>query len=126
MGGLTSVLEASGFSGSTDCNRDELAIRYVGEVRKLGRAYNIYANRYSLRPACAECAVHGGQRIIVMENGRYIGQYRSDFLDVSIRNSELVFLRTDMSGAQPVTVQFSAEGPPARQWDGGEVLLLFK
>jgi hypothetical protein len=126
MNGLVPALMAGGFSGSTDCRGDKLSIRYVGEVRKLGRTFRIYANRYKLKPPCPECAIHGGQRIIFIEQGRYMGQYRADFADASVREGRLVLVRTDFADAKPVTVDFTAKGPPAKQWDGGEVLLFFR
>jgi hypothetical protein len=69
MNGLVPALVAGGFSGSIDCQRDKLSVRSLGKVRAFGRTFSIYSNRYKLKPVCAECAVHGGQRIIFMEHG---------------------------------------------------------
>jgi hypothetical protein len=126
MSGLGPALVAGGFSGSTDCKRDRLSLRFIGEVRKFGRTFRIYANRYRLKPPCPECAVHGGQRIIFMENGRYIGQYRADFTTVIVRNGNLILAQADVPDAKSVMVSFSAKGPARSQWDGGEVLEFFR
>lgn len=122
MGGLGPALVAGGFTGSTDCRRDRLSLRYVGQVHKFGRTYRIYANRYRLKPPCRECAVHGGQRIIFMERGRYIGQYRGDSTKAVVRNGDLIFSNDYGSGKKHVTVSFTAKGPARDQWDGSEVL----
>ena len=127
MNGLRPALVAGGFSGSTDCKHDQLSIRYVGKVRSFGREYKIYENRYRLQPVCRECAIHGGQRIIIMEHGRYLGQYKSDFADVAIRDGRLVIVVPNSPGSKEATpVNFTAKGPPARHWDGSEVLLFFR
>ena len=125
MKGLVPALVAGGFSGSIDCKHDKLTVRYVGQVRKFGRTFSIYSNRYKLKPACPECAVHGGHRIIFMMRGHYLGQYRADFSDVTIRDGRL-FLRAYLPHAKPVEVKLAANGPPQQQWDGDEVLQFFR
>ena len=123
LGGLRLALVAGGFSGSTDCEQDRLSIRYVGEVESFGRSYKIYVNRYRLKPACPECAVHGGQRIIFMEHNRYLGQYKSDFADVTIRHGHLFIVKRGSPNPRRVqAVQFTFKGPPKSCWDGNDVL----
>ncbi|WP_427966982.1 hypothetical protein, partial [Altererythrobacter sp.] len=97
----------------------------VGQVRAFGRTFSIYANRYKLKPVCPECAIHGGQRIIFMERGHYLGQYRADFSDVSIRDGRL-FLQAHLPHSKPIEVKFTAKGPPQQQRDGDEVLQFFR
>lgn len=121
LNGLGPALVAGDFSGSVDCQHDELSVWHVGHVREFGRTFEIYSYRYRLKPPCPECAVHGGHRIIFMKYGRYVGQYRSDFARVAIRDGHLAFL-TDSPDAKWVTVEFTAKGPVKSQWDGGEVL----
>lgn len=126
LNGLGPALMSGGFSGSIDCHRDQLSFKHVGHVQNFGRTFEIYSNVYRLKPACPECAVHGGHRIILMERGRYVGQYRSDFSRIAIRKGQLVLIRTDIKGAHPQTVEFTAKGPPRTFWDGGEVLSFFR
>ena len=122
MGGLGPALVAGGFSGSIDCKRDKLSLRFVGKVRKFGRTFSIYAQRYRLKPVCPECAVHGGQRIIFMERGRYAGHYRADSTTLLVRKGNVILASTGVAYAKPAIVGFSAKGPATRQWDGAEVL----
>ena len=126
LNGLKAALLAGGFSGSTDCQHDRLAMKYVGKVQKARRIFQVYAYRYALSPPCAECAIHGGQRIIFMEQGRYVGQYEADFVQAVMRHDKLVFQSTDPAWREPVTVRFTTEGPPQRFWVGGEVISLFQ
>lgn len=126
LNGLRPALVRGGFSGSVDCRNDRLWIRHVGQVQKFGRTFEIYANRYRLKPACPECAVHGGQRIIFMERGRYVGQYRLDFVRVAVRSGNLVFEPTDPKSGKLVEVVFTPNGPPAQIWAAGEVNSFFK
>ena len=126
LNGLRPALIAGDFSGSVDCWHDQLTLNHVGYVRKFSRTFEIYSYHYLLRPACRECAVHGGHRIIFMERGRYIGQYRSDFARVTIRNGQLILQQTGFPGAVPVTVRFTPNGPAKTQWDGADVLDFFR
>jgi len=120
LNGLRPALVAGGFTGSVDCLNDRLSVRYIGRVQKLGRTFQIYSYRYRLKPVCPECAIHGGQRIIFMESGRYVGQYRSDFVQVFTRHGDLVLVPGE-PGA-PVTVKFTRDGPPEWVWVGGDII----
>lgn len=126
LNGLGPALVAGGFSGSVDCQRDQLSIRYVGQVRKFGRIFSVYSNRYELKPPCPECAVHGGHRVIFMSHGRYVGQYRSDFVRATIRQGDLVLVPTDPHSGEAVTVRFTRDGPPKELWVDGEVITFFR
>ncbi|MFJ5930766.1 hypothetical protein ACQKOH_02835 [Sphingomonas sp. NPDC092331] len=114
--GLAPALIAGAFSGSTDCRRDQISVRKVGDIRAGGRSFAIYEYRYKLRPVCAECASHGGQRIIVMTHGRYIGQYGG--LDyrarATIRGGKLILSPAPGGSVAPAVVRFSAGGPSKR------------
>lgn len=125
LNGLRPALMAGGFSGSVDCRHDLLKVRHVGKVRAFGRTFSVYSYRYQLAPVCRECAFHGGQRIIFMERGRYIGQYRSDFVRATIRHGSLVFMPEDAS-ERPSTLKFTRRGPPDRFWADGEELSFFR
>lgn len=61
-----------------------------------------------------------------MERGRYVGQYRSDFVEVAIRSGHLILQRTDLPDAEAVEVRFTAKGPSKKQWDGRDVLDFFR
>ena len=126
MNGLKPALVAGGFTGSVDCRNDQLSIRYVGEVRSFGRTFKIYANRYALKPPCPECAIHGGQRIIFMEHDRYVGQYKSDFVHVTMRRGNLVLVPPKSDSEPPVTVRFTQDGPPKLLWVDGEIISFFR
>ena len=110
LNGLGPTLLADGFSGSLDCQNDQLSVQYIGEVEKFGLTFQIYAYQYRLKPVCPECAIHGGQRIIFMERGRYVGQYKP----------------TDSASGESVTVEFTRDGPPQQLWVDGEVMDFFK
>ena len=126
LNGLRPALAAGGFSGSIDCQNDKLSIRHVGAVQKFGRVFQVYAYRYQLQPACPNCAIHGGQRIIFMNGGRYVGQYKPDFVRVMIRHGDLLLVPTDSASGAPITVRFTPDGPPKRLLVDGEVVSFFK
>jgi len=58
-----------------------------------------------------------------MERGRYVGQYKPDFVQVTMRQGDVVLVPT--GSAAPVTVRFTREGPPNQLWVDGEVLSFF-
>ncbi|MEO5597227.1 MAG: hypothetical protein ABIQ66_01270 [Novosphingobium sp.] len=126
LSGLRSALLVGGFSGSTDCQQDRLSLAYVGRVQKFGRSFQIYSYRYSLKPICPECAVHGGQRIILMESGHYVGQYKPDFVRAAVRNGNLVLLPTGSVHGRPVIIAFTRNGPAKRLLVDGEIISFFK
>jgi hypothetical protein len=126
LSGLRSALLAGGFSGSTDCQQDRLSLAYVGRVQKFGRSFQIYSYQYSLRPVCPQCAVHGGQRVVLMEGGRYVGQYKPDFVRAAVRQGNLVLLPTNSVDGKPVIVTFTRRGPTKRLLVYGQVISFFK
>lgn len=123
---LGPALVAGGFSGSTDCQHDKLSVRHVGAVQKFGRAFEVYDYQYGLQPACPHCALHGGQRLIFMNRGRYLGQYKPDFVRVVIRHDDLLLVPTDSVYGSPVKVRFTRNGPPKRLLVGGEAISFFR
>ncbi|WP_207077924.1 hypothetical protein [Novosphingobium sp. KA1] len=120
---LGDALTSGGFTGSVDCRHDQLSIQEVGKVPAQRSTFTVYSYRYRLAPACADCAIHGGQRIIIMDGGRYIGQYKADFVTPSIEHGNLVMKAT---GEAPVTIAFRRNGPPDEILVDGEVLRIFK
>lgn len=121
--GLEPALLAGGFSGSIECEQDRLTLNHVGRLQKFGRTFQVYSYRYQLMPVCRDCAAHGGQRIIFMEDGRYVGQYKPDSVRAVIRNGDLIL---EVDGRDPVTVEFTRNGPSDELWVDGEVLEFFK
>lgn len=119
---MKSALVAGDFTGSVDCRHDRLSIKYIGQVRTVAGTFAVYSYRYKLAPACKECAVHGGQRIIFMKRGRYVGQYKSDFVSVAIRDGDLILTPIDPNSGGPVTVKFTRTGPPKQLFVDSELI----
>lgn len=123
LGGLKPALMSGEFSGSIDCQNDQLSIEKVGYVRTHWGVFTVYSYRYKLSPACADCAVHGGRRIIFMDGDHYVGQYKSDFVRAVIRHGRLVL---EADNQEPVAVEFSRHGPPRELLVDGELIHFFK
>ncbi len=94
-------------------------------MQKFGRSFDVYSYRYRLEPVCPECAIHGGHRILFIENGRYVGQYKPDFVQVTMRRGELVLV-PNRSASESVIVEFTRAGPPEHLWVDGEVISFFR
>lgn len=130
LAGLATTLRAGDFSGSLDCKHDQLRVRPIGEIEAAGHHYRIYDYHYKLAPACPECAVHGGQRIIITRDGNYLGQYKPDFVRVRVSAGKL-FLKPEEHGlpsgfAKEARIIFARGGPPQDVWVGGQNLSLFR
>lgn len=87
--------------------------------------FTIYDYHYQLVPACRECAVHGGQRVIVLRDGVYNGQYKPDSVRLSIVLGYLV-MTPDDEPTRPTVISFGAGGPPERIWVDGYDQPFFK
>jgi hypothetical protein len=128
LAGLKQALISGHFSGSVDCVHDRLSIREIGRVRVRERRFIIYDYTYKLRPVCDGCAIHGGQRILIFDRGRYLGQYKTDLSRVSLNGSNLIFRPSGMFGqrAQTSVVRITYRGVPKRILADGEEVSFFR
>lgn len=125
LGGLTSTLTGVEFSGSVDCAKDELSVRQVGAIQSKAGLLVIYDYRYRLAPACASCARRGGQRVIFVRDGLYIGQYKPNAVRVAIVGTDLVLTPENKLG-KPVRVSLADATLPRKILVSGEVLEFFR
>lgn len=128
LNGLKRALIAGHFSGSVDCGRDHLTVREIGRVRIRERKFIVYDYTYKLRPACEGCAIHGGQRILIFDRGRYLGQYQTNFARVSMSGGKLIFRPSEMfeQRAQTSVVKITYRGVPKRILADGEDVSFFR
>ena len=137
LSGLVPALTAGHFSGSVDCERDEITVRRVAIIQTPKHKFAIYDYRYRLRPPCEECSSHGGQRILFLRDGQYLGQYKPDAVELKVRRSVLVFTpsgcpdpqsfkRAPRDSRKPIAVSMTDAGPPTHFWVGGEELRFFR
>src|SRR5579872_2696805 len=68
------VLMSGGFSGLTDCDHNQIAVREVGTIAIHKHEYTVLDYRYKAAPTPGG-SVHGGQRVLIIDDGHYIGQY---------------------------------------------------
>lgn len=126
LNGIRPALLTGGFSGATDCDHDRLSVQHVGRVQRFGRVFEIYSYRYRLKSVCPDCARHDGQRVIFMELGRYVGQYKPDSVRVTVSHGGLVLVPTVPAYGKPVVVGFTRAGPAKHLLVGGDVIDLFR
>jgi hypothetical protein len=137
LGGLVPVLTAGNFSGSVDCGRDKLTVRYVGVIKTSKHHFAIYDYRYRLAPPCRDCSPHGGQRVIFLQDGRYAGQYKPDAVELKVEGTTLVVIpagRLDPKSSKrkpsefqkPEAMSVTDDGPPEEFRVGGESLSFFR
>jgi hypothetical protein len=126
--GLRTALIAGGFSGSVDCLHDQLSIRKIGTLSVREHGFTVYDYRYALAPACDDCAIHGGQRVLIFDRGRYLGQYKPNKVRVTIDKERLLLWPADKLEARqtPVEVAPSSIGFPNEILVDGEVLSFFR
>lgn len=133
LAGLTETLQSGKFSGSLDCTRDQLSLRMVGKLRASGHQFAIYDYHYVLDGHCADCSRHGGQRIVVLRDGRYVGQYKPStppFTRVQVVGANLLLQSNDEAlppeERRAVRIDFDRSGPPRYVHIGGEDLDFFR
>src|SRR6185312_4065496 len=112
-----SILITGGFSGSLDCIKDQIVIKSAGEITVSEHTFSILDYRYRLTPVECGAAVHGGQRLLIIEDGRvYLGQFVLDtppFHSVMLQGSTVYIDRGTVEAGQ---INFSAKGPPNRAY----------
>lgn len=128
LNGLKPALISGDFSGSVDCVNDQLSVRKIGALRIQEHQFVIYDYRYRLAPVCSNCAIHGGQRILIFDRGRYAGQYKPDGMRVTIRKDRLLFWPRTDGGSQraAVEVKITQDGFPEQIFFDGEFLTFFQ
>jgi hypothetical protein len=123
LGGLESALAIGGFSGSLDCRDDQISVKEVGVLSIGGHSYSVYDYRYRLAPTPGG-AVHGGQRVLVIDDHRrYVGQYALTLLHSLSVQKQSIIVEPAGQGGQ---ISFLPEGPPEKAYVDGEVLHLFR
>ena len=101
--------------GAIFCSPD---VSFTLAGRTTGGKYSIYDYRYRFLPHPGG-AMHGGQRLIVFEGARYVGNYMlQPKVSVAVRGTQVV-LKGDEDGAA-VQLDFSRK-PPSRILVNGEV-----
>lgn len=128
LGPLGRVLSVATFSGSLDCAHDKLSAVHKGGIRAGAHRFDVYDYRYQLAPACADCAARGGQRVILLRDGAYFGQYKPDRVEVRVAGNAMRLTPIPDGGgaARAVTVRFGRSGPPKSIRVDGEALDLFR
>jgi hypothetical protein len=106
------ILERDGFSGISSCSKDFFQTENIGSIAVAGNTYTIIDYRYRSAPGPGG-SVHGGQRILVIEDGqKYLGQYALStppFYRISV-GGVAVHLDSPEDGAS--TINFEKGGPP--------------
>jgi hypothetical protein len=72
--GLRETLERGGFSGAIFCDKPNAEFSLVGIVVTSQAKYTVYDYRYRFRPEHSS-VWHGGQRMIIIRNNEYLGQF---------------------------------------------------
>lgn len=126
--GLRPALIAGDFSGSVDCLHDRLSVRKIGTLSVRQHEFVVYDYRYRLASVCDDCAIRSGQRVLIFERGRYLGQYKPYKVRITVEKGRLFLWPVDKQNAPqaPVEVMASASGFPNEILVDGEVLSFFR
>lgn len=121
LGGKKQTLINGHFTGLIVCSPKDASFRLVG----MTNGYAVYDYRYRFLPFEGAPVMHGGQRLLVFHDGKYIGQYSMSpppETTVMVRGS---FLLLSKPGADSVRVDFST-GPPSSIFFDGETEDLYR
>ncbi|MBB5716448.1 hypothetical protein [Sphingomonas aerophila] len=114
LAGLRPVLVQGHFTGPIVCS-EEASFILVGRTRSSG--FYIYDYRYKFRPEHGN-VTHGGQRLVVVHNGVYVGQYSlapPPYATVTVSGPYVSLRRL---GAAKVKLDFTREPPRQMLFDG--------
>jgi hypothetical protein len=122
LGRIGEALVAGGFSGPTDCQSADINLKKAGAIKERENIYDIYLLNYKTK-AQGDLISHGGQRIIVFQGEKYIGQYALSpppFHRIMIVKKSIVI--GGIKAADGNTVLFTDVGPPQTAWIDGYVI----
>lgn len=88
--GISQILADGHFSGPIVCSTKNATLKRVG--RTVSKSYVIYDYKFRYFPTNGQQR-HGGQKIIVLRNSKYIGQYNlpvPPFANIYIRADKLI------------------------------------
>jgi len=89
LAGLREALVEGQFTGPLVCSPSDATFVLVG--RTAGRGFSIYDYRYRYDPPGGSDVMHGGQKIVVFQGTRYVGQYAlSPTYTVSVSGTRMV------------------------------------
>lgn len=123
MSGMQNALAEGHFTGPIVCSQSDATFVLAGHTA--GQKFAIYDYRYKFRPSGGS-ATHGGQRLVVFQGGRYIGQYvlsPPPYAVLSVHGTNVV-VETGTS-RETVLLDFSGM-PPKEVIIDGEVVVVFR
>lgn len=114
FGTLRAALSVGGYTGGLDCSTVHVKMRKAGMITILSDKYTVYDLRYQTIPVDGT-AVHGGQRIIIILNGKtYLGQYSLDtppFHKISVKGHSIFI---NVSAEHGNRIKIGKNGPPSK------------
>lgn len=123
LAGMRKALVEGHFTGPLVCSRENSTFVLAG--RTAGDKFAIYDYRYRFRPSGAN-VMHGGQKILVFQGKRYIGQYALSpppYTFVTMNGTHVV-LET-RGTREKVSLDFS-KNPPREVLINGEVEVFYR
>jgi hypothetical protein len=121
--GMRGSLVRGGFSGPLICSRRDATFVLVGQTSK--SHYSVYDYRYRFLPRNGN-VMHGGQKIVVFQGARYIGQYPLSpppYASVAVYGGRVVVKSRD--GKDRYSLDFS-NGPQKKVFVDGEILTFYR
>lgn len=121
LSGMGQTLIAGGFSGGVFCSTEDATFNLAG----IAGGHAVYDYRYGFMPQHG-AVMHGGQRMVIVKDGRYVGQYSLSpppFADLSVRGSQVI-IQLDQDRGRAV-LDFS-NGPPQQVLVDGYVVGLYR
>lgn len=123
MAGLRTSLIEGDFSGPLVCSKVDATVVLVGHTRE--DKYSIYDYRYRFLPEDGSI-MHGGQKIIVFQDSKYIGQYSLSpppYSTISICGSRVFVESRDGGGTYSLDLSVR---PPNEAFVDGEIIIFYR
>lgn len=123
LAGMRKALVEGRFTGPLVCSQENATFVLAG--RTTGDKFSVYDYRYRFRPPAGN-VMHGGQKVVVFQGARYIGQYALSpppYATVSVSGAEVVLKYEDGKGN--ASLEFSRQ-PPKKVLVNGEVAVFLR
>lgn len=113
------------FSGSLVCSARDASFEFTLVGRTAGDRFAIYDYRYRYLPPNGN-VMHGGQKIVIFQNGKYLGQYSLSpppYNTLSVNGTSAVI--HGRNGPEIFEIDLS-RNPPSEAFVDGEIILFYR
>ena len=122
MDGLQAALIAGGYGGYAGCELDKFEIHKLVPKNGGSFPFTVYDLIYQTIPQFVGAQSHGGERLLIFKDGKYLGQYALSpppFSDPIIVGDDIVLEAAPKKWGN--VIHFTKNEPPSKAWLQGYI-----